>query len=118
MKIVIALVVLCGSVGIASAQERQPAALRAPVFSPKLTPDAAPAPPWYRTPAVQSARERHAPKRSGHDFGSRESEREIVCGLTVMKKSSDVDRGILARRKYHGESAIRRITPPVCTPHR
>ena len=117
MKIVIALVVLCGSVGLASAQERRPTTLRAPVFTPKLTPDTVPAPLWYQTPPVQSAAERHAPKKRGHDFASR-PEPEVVCGMTVMKKSLDVDRGILAQRKYHGHSAIRRITPPVCNPHR
>ena len=118
MKIVIALIVMCGSVGLASAQERRPTALRTPVFTPKLTPNAAPAPLWYQTPRAPGAAERHAPKKRGHDFASREPEPEVVCGLTVMKKSSDVDRGIVAQRKYHGHSAIRRITPPVCNPHR
>ena len=117
MKIGIALIVLCGSVGVAAAQERQQAP-RAPLFTPRLVPNAVPTPSWYQKQAVPSARESHAPKKSAHDFGPQKPETEIICGMTVIKKSPDADPGIFAQPKHSGESAIRRIKPPLCNPHR
>jgi len=117
MKIGIALIVLCGSVGAAAAQERH-LAPRAPLFTPRLVPNAAPAPSWYEKPAVPSARQMHAPTSPRHDFARRQAETEIICGMTVIKKSPDADPGIFAQPRHSGESAIRRIKPPLCNAQR
>ena len=119
MKIVVALIVLCGSVGFASAQERRQTAPRGSVtFTPRLVPNAAPTPPWYQAPPVETARQKHAPKQSRHDFAREQPQTEIICGLTIIKKSPDADPGIFAQPKVSGQSAIRRIQPTVCNTHR
>ena len=41
---------------------------------------------------------------------------EIICGLTVVTKSADIDPGILIRRNHTFVPAVRRIEPDACRP--
>jgi hypothetical protein len=109
---------LLANAGASSAQT--PALGRSPIrFEPKLS-VAAPPPTLYRKQRqdqVKPARlhvVRHVPAVSAEKQG----DSEIICGLTVIRKGSEFDPGMLVKPSDGAGAAIRRITPPVCTSHR
>lgn len=111
MKRAIACVAFIGLAGIASA-EQAPVRGPAPVFTPRLDLNSTPAPAFYRPPPPRAHKEAATQPRR-HD--SARGQTEIICGLTVIRKSPDFDRGILVPPKDRTRSAIRRLIPPVCT---
>jgi len=48
-----------------------------------------------------------------HQTSPRHDEREIICGMVVIKKSPDLDKGMLIPPKSK-ELPVRRIEPQVC----
>lgn len=113
MRTAIVLVAFLGCGGVAAAQ--QPiASAQPPTFKPRLDLNTTAAPAFYRAPEPTPHARPSLPTR--HDAAREDT--EVICGLTVARKSPEVDRGILMPRKEQHRSAIRRLTPPVCTSRR
>ena len=113
MRRAIVLVAFLGCGGVAAAQ--QPATPPpSPIFKPRLDLNTTAAPAFYRTPPAPQHAQPSRPRR--HDTARADT--EVICGLTVIRKSPDADRGILVPPKEAHRSVIRRIQPPVCTSQR
>jgi hypothetical protein len=63
---------------------------------------------------VQAPRFRQVPGKAAGGGRLANERVDIVCGLTVMRKSPDIDRGIALPASRGANIAVRRIEPDTC----
>ena len=111
--VVLGVIVLAFGASRAEAQDAQRPTVR---FQPRVSAQTAPPPALYST-ASQPNRTAQAVNVIRHYATapkSRTNDTQVICGMTVIRKTPEADPKIVIKPERAG-SAVRRIEPNVCT---